>query len=290
MPTNPDAKSLSLKRNKGNSKPTSDSTNTIQDGDTASSTSTAAHTQQTLLADQLKVMLTSDSSLLNTLAETIASILVNSADLLEQVTQKLKSSLKEDITQHVYQSVSMDIEQQTNVTSRLQQEQAALTSKISTLEDKLDDYEQYSRNNCLLIHGLPEKSKENTNKTAINTIQTHLKLSLSDEDIDRSHRLGRKQTADTSDEHDRRPRSRPIILKFCSYAKREMVFKIKSKLKGTGIVITENLTAKRMGLLTATKKHEAVASAWSTDGRIQCITTSDEYVNIKNARDLDDLE
>jgi BMFP domain-containing protein YqiC len=242
-----------------------------------------------MLADQVKNMLTSDTNLINTLANTIASILINSTPLIENITKRLKSSLKEDVRQHVYQALSFDIQQQGQTTTTLTEKQHALDKKISTLEDKLDEYEQYSRRNCLLLHGLPEVYKENTNNIAISTIKDHLEITLTDEDIDRSHRLGRRQKDDTSDESAQMPHPRPIIIKLCSYNKRERIFKAKSKLKKTGIVITENLTAKRMALLNSTKQHESVSAAWTTDGRVQCITTSDKYMNIKSTRDLAEL-
>jgi hypothetical protein len=293
MPTNPDkskSKSkLSRKKKKGDDSIASDTDYTIQDGadTTCTASPAAAETQQTILADHLKTLLTSDTTLIQTLADTIASILINSTDLLEKVTDKIKSSMEEEISQQVYQSVSMDLERQTKLITSLQEQQATLIKQLSAMEGKLDEHEQYSRRNCLLIHGLPETHKENTTTIAIKTIAERLKVSLSEDDIDRSHRLGTKQKLNTSDEDVKQ--SRPIIVKFCSYAKRDKVFKCKSKLRKTGIVITENLTAKRMSLLNAAKHHQSVESAWSIDGRIQCITTSERYMNIKNMSDLDKL-
>jgi hypothetical protein len=279
MPKKRDGSKLSLSKNKEDSASSSLHTSDIQDGDLASTAN------QSLLASQLRGMLTSDESLINTLADTIANLIINSAELLKTITDKLKTALEDDVTQHVYKAVSMDVEKQNHQLSTMRTDQEQLTRTISHLEEKLDEHEQYSRRNCLLIHGLPEKTKEDTNETAINTIKTHLNLTVTDEDIDRSHRLGKKRKPDATNDK----QSRPIIVKFTRYAVRSRVFKAKSGLKGTGVVITENLTAKRMQLLERVKNDDQVATAWTTDGRVQCITFDDKFMNIKCPGDLNGL-
>ena len=62
--------------------------------------------------------------------------------------------------------------------------------------------------------------------------------------IDRSHRMGR-----TSPESAGTRKPRPMIVKFTSYEPRRAIFTSKRKLKGTHIVITENLTRRRVDLL-----------------------------------------
>lgn len=66
----------------------------------------------------------------------------------------------------------------------------AFQEEMKPLIQKLEEQEQYSRRNCLIIHGIPESDRENTTKLAIYTIDNHLQLNfkLSHMDIDRSHR------------------------------------------------------------------------------------------------------
>jgi predicted nucleotide-binding protein (sugar kinase/HSP70/actin superfamily) len=294
MSSTKDANKLSLSRKTRETKPPNDTTNENQDGDDTTNenqdgddttTTTSSATQHSMLAAQLKELLSSDNSLINTLADTIAGILLNSSQLINKITENLKTTLIEEVTQSTYQALSMDMEVHKQAREKLLEDQNALATKISAMEAKLDEHEQYSRRNCLLIHGIPEKSKEKTNQIALNTFAEHLELSLTDEDIDRTHRLGQKRV-DHTGESNGKSHARPIIVKFISYAKRNAVFKRKSKLKKTGIVITESLTTRRVELLNETKNHDLVKSAWSTDGRIQCITYSDKYINIRNSSDL----
>ena len=64
------------------------------------------------------------------------------------------------------------------------------TNNIVSLEQKIDKQEQYSRQNCVLVHVLPESKTENTDDVVISTISEHLKIVIDEEDINRSRRVG----------------------------------------------------------------------------------------------------
>ena len=46
-----------------------------------------------------------------------------------------------------------------------------MSATIESLKGCLDRQEQYSRRNCLLIHGLPESKNENTDELVIDTVK-----------------------------------------------------------------------------------------------------------------------
>ena len=68
----------------------------------------------------------------------------------------------------------------------------------------MDRQEQYSRRNCLLIHGIKEEKDENTDNVVIKFIQDDLQEEINIEDLDRMHRIGKTNNG----------KSRPIIVKF----------------------------------------------------------------------------
>ena len=76
--------------------------------------------------------------------------------------------------------------------------------------------EQYSRRNCLHIHGVKENKKEDTDEAAIEFLEKEMKEKLSANDINRSHRLGKKQT---------RSRLLSIIIKFTRYNVHNIIFR-----------------------------------------------------------------
>ena len=173
------------------------------------------------------------------------------------------------------------------VVQELTTENRLLRIQIAGLKDEMDALEQISRRNCLIIHGIDEKAREDTTAVALDIIHNTLgvsKTTLSREHIDRSHRLGRRNERRTT----RSSKSRPIIVKFKGYDSRQEVFSRKKKLKGSKVMITENLTAKRYALLQKCIEKLGKGKTWTVDGRITT-KKGDAYVVISNETDLDNL-
>ena len=135
-----------------------------------------------------------------------------------------------------------------------------MNKKIEEPENKIDRQEQYSRRNCILIHGIAENKEENTDQQAIDFINDSLDIKINEIDIDRSHRIGRYDKA--------KKKARPIIVKFAKYNVRGRVFREKRNLKGTGKSITESLTIKRIGQLNDAREKYGFNNVWSYDGKI----------------------
>ena len=135
-----------------------------------------------------------------------------------------------------------------------------MNERIEELENKIDRQEQYSRWNCILIHGIAENKEENTDQQAIDFINDNLDIKVNEIDIDRSHRIGRYDKT--------KKKARPIIVKFARYNVTGRVFHEKRKLKGTGKTITESLTTKRMGQLNDARKKDGFNNVWSYNGKI----------------------
>ena len=125
---------------------------------------------------------------------------------------------------------------------------------------EIDDLEQYSRRNCLLLHGVVETNTECTDDIIIKTCAEELGIDVKQEDLDRSHRLGKVKRNDN--------KPGPIIVKFARYAARNKVFSNKKKLKGKKLLITESLTVYRMKLLDEARQKYGVRNVWTYDGRV----------------------
>ena len=81
------------------------------------------------------------------------------------------------------------------------------------------------------------------------------------EDIDRSRRLGKPKSSKNA-------KPRPIIVKFVRYSTRNGIYRNKKKLKGTGISVTESLTARRINMLEKAREEHTFNNVWSQDGKI----------------------
>ena len=135
-----------------------------------------------------------------------------------------------------------------------------LSGKVDDLNARLDRQEQYSRRNCLLIHGIEENQNENTDALALEIINKKLELDMDEKDVDRTHRIG--------DKNKKKNKPRPIIIKFVRYNDRKKVFYNKKKLKDSGVSITESLTKFRMDKLGKAREEHGFKHVWTVDGRI----------------------
>lgn len=104
---------------------------------------------------------------------------------------------------------------------------------------------------------------------------TKLNVKLSEADFDRCHRIGVSSSK----------KPRPIIVKFISYQDRYRIFKSKSRLKGSGITIKEDLTKFRYNLLQEAIKKFGGSNVWTSDGRI-FVKQENGIVKISSVNDL----
>ena len=123
----------------------------------------------------------------------------------------------------------------------------------------MDRHEQYSRRNCLLIHGVKVSEKEDTDEVVIEFFEKELKEKLSANDIDRSHRLGKDQTGS---------RPWPIIIKFTRCNVCNVIFRENKILKSKAVSITENLNKKMITEMKVARETYGFKNGWSQDGKI----------------------
>ena len=154
------------------------------------------------------------------------------------------------------------------IIKKLNEKVSALTERSKVLEESIDQQEQYSRRNCLLIHGVEENSNEDTDKLALNIINNDLEIDLTETAIDRTHRIG--------DPKKKKKKVRPIIVTFVRCYDRKQVFSKKKLLKGKGISITESLTRFRMKKLEEAREKHGFKNFWSVDGRIMFKEANDK--------------
>ena len=125
----------------------------------------------------------------------------------------------------------------------------------------VDLQEQYSRRYCLLVHGIVEETVKDADEKIINALQQSMDETIKTEDIDRSQRLGKPKSSKNA-----KPRS--IIVKFVRYNTCNRIYRNKKKFKGTGISVTESLTAERINMLEKAREEYTFNNVWSQDGKI----------------------
>ena len=103
-----------------------------------------------------------------------------------------------------------------------------LREKVDNIAAEMDRQKQYSRMNRLLIHCLPESKNENTDLLAMEVIETKMDIKITDNDIDRTHRIEKTKN---------NGKPRPVIIKFVRYNDRKKVFSSKKLFKDLVVLI-----------------------------------------------------
>lgn len=198
----------------------------------------------------------------------------NSVDFLSQtVNERTKS--KEEISKILH------------LVTRLQDEIKAKNDQIRQLENRVEELEQYTRKEDIIISGLkpdykswarraenhheesrgndnaPEVELESLEKQVLAFLNGKLDLNISSDDISACHTLRSAVASRTSKEN--------IIVRFVNRKSKVQVMKKAKMLKGSNVFINEHLTKKNSELAwkarTLRKQHR-IASTWIRDCKV----------------------
>ena len=116
--------------------------------------------------------------------------------------------------------------------SNLKRDIAMLNQKCASLEQRLNNIENYSRRNNILISGLSENNGEDCNAVAQKMFTEKMQLTIDNQDINVAHRVGTKSEKEGS--------SRPILVQFNNMNKKNEVMSKTKKLKDTNIYVNQD--------------------------------------------------
>lgn len=155
-----------------------------------------------------------------------------------------------------------------------------LQLQVQLLTKQCDNIEMRSRKKILLLHGVSEDKKEDTEAQVVKVLSEHLKISnFCVDDISRCQRLGRTLSG----------KSRPILVKFKDQSLRNQIWYSKTRLKGTGVTVSEFLTKTRHETFMAARKRFGVSKCWTKDGFIIVIGPDGKRHSIVLSADLDHI-
>lgn len=165
-----------------------------------------------------------------------------------------------------------------------------LFKHVNQQEKQIDDLDQQSRRNCLVLHGcknVPKRSTPNAYQKledyATSSINKHIPdANIKSVDIDSVHVLPSKHAEKV-----------PILIKFVRHSKKIKIFSQKKHLKSTGLVLSESLTRRRLQLLKDTSDVVGFKNTWTWNGTIfvshngkrQVIENDNDVLSLKNMAD-----
>ncbi|KAI4465513.1 mkrn2 opposite strand protein [Holotrichia oblita] len=159
---------------------------------------------------------------------------------------------------------------------KLYQEQlSTMQEELDRSNSRLDQLEQYSRLDSVRLFGLPEKSNENITEEVISILSTKLKLNIKHEDISICHRLNAREDG-----------IKPVIIKFVRKSTKNEVYNAKSRLKGSQLIVREDLTKPRASMVRDlvkkfSKKNVFTINATTTDRDIESTCLIPELIKNK---------
>ena len=162
----------------------------------------------------------------------------------------------------------------------LKEQNISLKRDVDTLLEKANEQEQYGRLEAIRIHGIPEVANENCKEKVCNVFQQKLGIDIKPNDITKIHRLDQL--------YNKPGKPRPIILRFIAHYHKRACIENRRKLKGTGIVITEDLTQINYGTLNRAYKNERIESVWSTEGKLYAKLKHGQRIRIFPFKNIDD--
>lgn len=222
----------------------------------------------------------------------------------DRVVQKLESAICERLVKEVHELRDVIKQRDAKIND--------LEKEIASLKLTVDHQEQYSRRNNLRITGIQEKENEDVAKLTLDFINSKI-LNESQpiilEDIDRIHRVGRKD--DVS--------SRPILVRFSTYRARQRVYVNRLRLNPRqrhgipgrpwgepstssgasnvdvtpqAVYVNEDLTKMRATLLwnaRQAKQGKKIRDSWSSDGNILIRDLSNTIRPVRNIHELNTI-
>lgn len=131
-----------------------------------------------------------------------------------------------------------------------------LESKIAQNKHHMDNMEQQLKLSNLRIYGLKEEPNEKLSDVII-SLGVKMNITISNNDLSNCYRLKENENG-----------IKPIIVSFTNRRVRDQLFNNKKKLKGSKIVIQEDLTTVRLVLLKRAKTKFGPYCVWTRIGTI----------------------
>ena len=149
--------------------------------------------------------------------------------------------------------------------------------KIRKLQN---DHEQYLRRWNVRVFKVPEQANESAEQCiekCADIFVNKIGVPVAKEDIEVAHRVGTIPPVG---------RPRPIIVKFLSRQKRDLVIFNRKNLKNKGVSVGEDLTAVNYRLLREAETHSATLAAWSSHGKIKAKLKNGKTVIVEPGTDV----
>lgn len=188
-----------------------------------------------------------------------ATLMDKPANEIEQLITKVCSKFSDELELKLdkkFEKLSDQINNLNLSVTNLNKSTEANKSAISLLEQSTDFIQQTLKKNSLRFHGLVLDRETNFSVFICKFINDKLLVDCKLDDINYVYKSGKKNE------------SKNFIVNFVRNEIKSQVYYAKSKLKGTGVSIYEDLTKSRYELFVKSKNKYGNKNVWTANGRI----------------------
>lgn len=151
-----------------------------------------------------------------------------------------------------------------------------------------NDTEQYGRRHNLRFRGLKLKNNENCRNVVCGFINSNLKVTIREEDIEVAHQLPvRPAISPTTTGTVPEP---IIIARFRDRNIRDAVIRQRKELKGTRCTIVEDLTSLNVEVMNRLRNSDQVDKCWSWNGHIYALLKNKKKIRVRPYQTIPECE
>lgn len=165
-----------------------------------------------------------------------------------------------------------------NKCKQYEEQVVGLINKNQYLSEKLESIEQHSRRKNVRIYGI-EENERNSGKSLIELLRTKTKLNFTEEAIESVYRIG--NTTQNG--------QRAIFVKFSHVHYKEEIMQKRGALKGTKIIICDDLTKYRHEILKEAVAKLGKRNVFCLGGKVFYKRGSNKYI-LNRVEDLKRVE
>lgn len=208
-----------------------------------------------------------NKDLIKTITETVVNAVVKTLDIRLVKIEESVASLKSE-----FANTQLENE---NELKLLKATIDNMNQKNEETYEKFERIDQANRKKVLRIFNVTEKNKEDTRNEIIHILNMKLAMNLTPDDITLCYRVGSKNNG----------KPRGIYLKLKSIVMKQDIYAKKKMLKGTSIVIKEDLTSTRVDIVNQLTEKIGYRNVWTNDGKIYTSYNGKLHI-IKNRTDF----
>lgn len=182
-------------------------------------------------------------------------------DFIKMIVDKVADGISTEVNKKLL----MFEEQLIDIENKYKSDMFEVKSELKCFKDeneklrqRVEQLDQISRCCNLRVFNLQEKDNENTTTSVVKILNLKMNIGLDESDIQECYRIGRLN----------KEKQRGILLKLKNFEMKQKIYNSKKFLKGTGLVVREDITANRLKIMEEAIKCTNIKSVWTQNGNV----------------------